>query len=113
MKIKSLLSAFLLAILPKWSTNVMLPTIVILPAIVSAADTKPVPDDLIYDLVREKLAGDKDVKGGALIVDVKDGVVTLSGNVQLEKQKDKAERLAHKVKGVKNVVNQLKVVKIP
>jgi osmotically-inducible protein OsmY len=84
-----------------------------LPVIVSAADNKPVPDDLIYDLVREKLAGDKDVKGGALIVDVKDGVVTLSGNVQLEKQKDKAERLAHKVKGVKSVVNQLKVVKIP
>ena len=100
MKIKRLLSSFILAVL------------LILPVVVSAAD-KLVPDDLIYDLVRQKLAGDKDVKGGALTVDVKNGVVTLSGNVQAEKQKDKAERLAHKVKGVKSVVNQIKVVKLP
>jgi osmotically-inducible protein OsmY len=101
MKIKSLLSLFLLAVL------------LALPVAVSAADNKPVPDDLIYDLVRQKLAGDKDVKGGALTVDVKDGVVTLSGNTQLEKQRDKAVRLARKVKGVKSVVNQIKVVKLP
>ena len=100
MKIKSLLSLFLLAVL------------LLLPVAVSAAD-KPVPDDLIYDLVRQKLAGDKDVKGGALTVEVKDGVVTLSGSTQLEKQKDKAVRLARKVKGVKSVVNQIKVVKLP
>lgn len=100
MKIKGLFSSFLLAVL------------LILPVIVSAAD-KPVSDDLIYDLVRQKLAGDQIVKGGALTVEVKDGVVTLSGNVQAEKQKDKAERLTHKVKGVKSVVNQIKVVKLP
>jgi len=100
MKIKNLLSLFLLAVL------------LALPVAVSAAD-KPVPDDLIYDLVRQKLAGDKDVKGGALTVDVKDGVVTLSGDTQLEKQRDKAVRLARKVKGVKSVVNQIKVVKLP
>jgi osmotically-inducible protein OsmY len=100
MKTKRLLSSFILAVL------------LMLPVVVWAAD-KPVPDDLIYDLVRQKLAGDKDVKGGALTVDVKSGVVTLSGNVQLPKQKDKAERLAHKVKGVKSVVNQIKVVKLP
>jgi osmotically-inducible protein OsmY len=100
MKIKSLLSSLMLAVL------------LMLPVVVSAAD-KPVNDDLIYDLVRQKLAGDQVVKGGALTVDVKNGVVTLSGNVQAEKQKDKAERLAHKVKGVKSVVNQIKVVKLP
>ncbi len=90
----------------------MLAILMMLPVVVAAAD-KAVPDDLIYDLVRQKLAGDKDVKGGALIVDVKDGVVTLSGNVQSGKQKDKAEHLAHKVKGVKSVVNQITVVKLP
>ena len=100
MKIKRLLSSFILAVL------------LLLPVVVSAAN-KPVSDDLIYDLVRQKLAGDQVVKGGALTVDVKNGVVTLSGNVQLGKQKDKAERLAHKVKGVKSVVNQIKVVKLP
>jgi osmotically-inducible protein OsmY len=94
MKIKNLLSSILL------------------PVVVAAAD-KPVSDDLIYDLVRQKLAGDSVVKGGALEVDVKSGVVTLAGSVQSENQKSKAERLAHKVKGVKSVVNQIKVVKLP
>jgi osmotically-inducible protein OsmY len=98
MKNKSLLSSFLLAVM------------LMLPGVAIAAD-KSVPDDHIYDLVRQKLAGDSVVKGGALIVDVKAGVVTLSGNVQSEKQKGKAEHLAHKVKGVKSVVNQIKVVK--
>ncbi len=101
MKTKVLLSSFLLAVL------------LMLPAVVSAADNKPVSDDLIYDLVRQKLAGDQTVKGGALTVDVKAGVVTISGNVQYEKQKEKAERIAHKVKGVKSVVNQIQVVKLP
>jgi hyperosmotically inducible periplasmic protein len=100
MKTKSLLSSFLLAVL------------LMLPLVALAAD-KPVSDDLIYDLVRQKLAGDQVVKGGALEVEVKGGVVTLGGQVQSEKQKDKAERLAHKVKGVKSVVNQIKVVKSP
>jgi len=100
MKIKNLLSSLVLAVM------------FMLPVVVSAAD-KPVSDDLIYDLVRQKLAGDQVVKGGALTVDVKSGVVTLSGSVGSEKQKDKAERLAHKVRGVKSVVNQLKVVKLP
>jgi hyperosmotically inducible protein len=100
MKIKNLLSSLLLAFM------------LMLPALVRAAD-KPVSDDLIYNLVRQKLAGDSVVKGGALTVDVKDGVVTISGSVQSEKQKDKAERLAHRVKGVKSVTNQIKVVKLP
>ena len=86
--------------------------LMLLPAVTSAAN-KPVTDDGIVDQVRIKLAGDSVVKGGALNVEAKDGVVTLTGNVQSEKQKDKAERLAHKVKGVKSVVNQIKVVKLP
>ena len=35
--------------------------------------------------------------------------VTLSGAVELPKQRDKAERLAHKVKGVSSVVNKIEV----
>jgi osmotically-inducible protein OsmY len=100
MKLKNLLSSLMLAIL------------LVLPATLPAAD-KPVSDDLIYNQVRQKLAGDSVVKGGALTVDVKAGVVTLTGSVQSEKQRGKAERIAHKVKGVKSVVNQIKVVKLP
>src|SRR5438105_9099655 len=74
-----------------------------------AKDPPPVTDDTITDQVRIKLASDPVVKGGALTVDVKQGVVTLSGAVEQDKQKDKAEKLAKKVKGVKRVVNNLDI----
>lgn len=66
-------------------------------------------DDAIYDKVIRRLANDPDVKGGAFEVDVKDGVVTIKGVVEKEKFKEKAEKLAKKIKGVKGVVNQLVV----
>src|SRR6478672_5656016 len=78
----------------------------LLASLVLAAD-KLVSDDTLYDQVRIKLAGDAEVKGGALKVDVKQGVVTLEGAVETQRQKDKAARLAKKVKGVKQVVNNL------
>jgi len=74
------------------------------------AAEKHVSDDQLYDLVRRKLANDQLVKGGAIDVDVKDGVVTLKGKVELDKQKVKAEKLARKVAGVKQVNNELAVV---
>jgi hyperosmotically inducible protein len=78
----------------------------LLASVCLAAD-KPVTDDSITDYVRLKLASDPDVKGGALNVDVKQGVVTLSGTVETQRQKDKAARIAKKVKGVKTVVNSI------
>lgn len=74
-----------------------------------AKDT--VSDDMIYNNVRIKLAGDQVVKGGALMVDVKDGVVTLTGSVEEQKQKDRAAKLAKGIKGVKQVINNLTVRK--
>ncbi|HZT32129.1 MAG TPA: BON domain-containing protein [Bryobacteraceae bacterium] len=79
-------------------------------ALVFAADKTPVSDDALYDAVRMKLANDPIVKGGALTVEVKNGVVTLRGNVETEKQREKAPKVARKVKGVTQVVNELKVV---
>lgn len=73
-----------------------------------AAD-KPVSDDSIYDKVRINLASDIDVKGGNLKVDVKDGVVTLAGDVESTAQRDKAARITKKVKGVKKVINNIEV----
>jgi osmotically-inducible protein OsmY len=78
---------------------------------VGAFAQKSRSDDQIYDLVRQKLANDPDVKGGALQVDVKEGVVTIRGEVEKERQRQKAERIAHKVKGVKSVNNQLTLKK--
>lgn len=66
-------------------------------------------DDRIYDEVRIKLVRDSEVKGGAFTVEVKDGVVTIKGVVEKEKARQKAEKLAKKVKGVKSVINKLEV----
>jgi hyperosmotically inducible periplasmic protein len=81
-------------------------TVLLLAAVCLAAD-KVVSDDMIYDNVRIKLASDQIVKGGALNVDVKEGVVTLGGMVENSKQKDRAAKLAKSVKGVKQVINNL------
>ena len=75
------------------------------------AASKPVSDDFLIDTIRQKLAADQVVKGGAIDVDVKNGVVTLKGKVQEPKQKAKAEKLAKKVNGVKSVVNELTIEK--
>ena len=73
------------------------------------AQKAPVTDDTIYDQVRLRLASDPDVRGGAFDFAVKDGVVTIKGRVDKESMKQRAEKLAKKVKGVKGVVNQLLV----
>jgi hyperosmotically inducible protein len=70
---------------------------------------KPASDDLIYDNVKRKLAEDQVVKGGALDIDVKAGVVTLRGRLESQGQIDKAARLAKKVNGVKKVVNEIQL----
>lgn len=66
-----------------------------------------VTDDMIYNNVRIKLASDQVVKGGALEVEVKDGVVTLGGAVEEQKQKERATKLTKSVKGVKQVINNI------
>jgi len=66
-------------------------------------------DGEISTKVQLKLAEDIVVKGGGLTIDVKDGVVTLSGKVETPTQKSKAEELTKKVSGVKSVVNNIVV----
>lgn len=78
-------------------------------ALVLAQKGAPVNDNTLFDEVRRRLANDPDVKGGAFDVDVRDGVVTIKGKVETEKVKAKAERVVKKVKGVKSVVNELRV----
>ena len=70
---------------------------------------KPASDDFIYDNVKRKLADDQEVKGGALDIDVKAGVVTLRGKLENQRQIDKASRIAKKVNGVKKVVNEIQL----
>ena len=86
----------------------LLVAVLFVASICLAADKHP-SDDLISDHVRLKLSGDPDVKGGALDATCKAGVVTITGTVDTQRQKDKATRVAKKVKGVKQVVNSLVV----
>jgi osmotically-inducible protein OsmY len=93
----------------KIKTLISLLVIFLLAAGVWAAE-KHYSDDQLYDLVRRKLADDQVVKGGAMEVEVKDGVVTLKGKVEYDEQKLKAAKLARKVPGVKQVNNELVVL---
>ena len=85
-------------------------SILLAPTFPLRAADKPVSDDLIYDNVKRKLATDPIVKGGALELQVKNGVVTLIGKLDSEKQREKAEKIARKVKGVSAVENKIQVV---
>lgn len=90
--------------------RLLLPFVLLLTLVsTTMAASKPVTDDYLIDSIRSKLAADPVVKGGAIQVDVKAGVVTLSGTVEEDKQKNKAEKIAKKVSGVKSVVNDIKI----
>ena len=85
-------------------TAVLVFALALLPAF--AAD-KAVSDDQIVDQVRLKLANDPEIGGRNIDVEAHDGSVTLKGKVRKEKLREKAEKLAKKVKGVTSVTNQI------
>ena len=87
----------------------LLAVVLLLPSFGTFADESSA-DGRIHDLVMVRLAGDQLVGGaGRIEVVVANGVVTLKGRVESDKQKSRAEHLAKKVKGVKTIDNQLKV----
>jgi hyperosmotically inducible periplasmic protein len=80
-------------------------------------ETKVVPaakemlnDAGITAKVKTQLAGDPAINALYVNVDTSKGVVILSGKVALAEQKVEAEKIARKVDGVKDVVNQIQVI---
>jgi osmotically-inducible protein OsmY len=65
-------------------------------------------DLFLFTQARAAINNDADLKASNLVVDVKEGVVTLSGTVASAALKSKAEELARGA-GPKDVRNQLKV----
>jgi osmotically-inducible protein OsmY len=63
--------------------------------------------------VLDELAWDARVQPNEIGVAVKDGIVTLSGHVESYPKKWAAEEAAHRVKGVKAVVNEIEVRLVP
>lgn len=83
--------------------------IVLLFAALAATAADVAADGEIHDRLMVKLAGDRDVRGSHIEVDVKDGRVTLGGWVHDNRAKKRAERLTKKEKGVKEVINNITV----
>ena len=63
----------------------------------------------ITTAVKSKLATDDMVKAYQVDVDTSNHVVTLSGDVETEAQKEHAVRLARETDGVRDVIDQLRV----
>ncbi len=70
---------------------------------------KVVTDDFLTDTIRNKLASDAVVKGGAIEVEVHNGDVVLKGKVEEMKQHDRAEKVTKKINGVKSVKNEIQL----
>jgi osmotically-inducible protein OsmY len=66
-------------------------------------------DEDIQEDVLDELGWDARVQPNEIGVAVKDGIVTLSGRVDTYTKKWAAEEAAHRVKGVKAVVNEVEV----
>ncbi len=67
----------------------------------------------ITTAVKTKLAADDTVKAYKIDVDTKEGVVTLTGNVETAEVKSHAVEVARNTKGVTSVVDQLSVAPPP
>lgn len=66
-------------------------------------------DASITAKVKTALIAEPDLKGMAIDVDTAQNVVTLNGTVKSDVVRDRAERIAKEVEGVKEVRNQLLV----
>jgi osmotically-inducible protein OsmY len=66
-------------------------------------------DAVARDQVSMALTLDYEVRGGGLQVTVVDGVATLKGLVKDEKARQKATKLALKIKDIKKVENELRL----
>jgi hyperosmotically inducible protein len=70
----------------------------------------PVADAAITAAVRSNLVADTRSNFQQVNVETRNGVVTLTGMVDLWAERARAEDLAYKPRGVKSVVNNLQVV---
>lgn len=75
----------------------------------TVACSRPLNDSQISSQLQDKLNGDSGLQGKQLSVQASNGIVTLSGSVDNDAQRDAAARYASAIPGVKQVVNNLQV----
>jgi len=68
-----------------------------------------IDDSVITSTIKSRFFEDKSVDGSAITIETLNGTVMLSGFVKNIYQKNKAEAIAIKVKGVKNIRNDLAI----
>jgi hyperosmotically inducible protein len=81
-------------------------------AMARPADTPVVDavrDAAVTAAVKTKLLADPKISGLKIDVDTKDGMVTLTGTVRSQAEKDEAVRLARQTENVRNVTDQMTV----
>lgn len=68
------------------------------------------PDQAIAHEIVQKMKADIEVPDDRIDVDVKTGVVTITGTVSRDAQRDAAERCAKSTKGVRDIANRIEVM---
>ena len=68
-------------------------------------------DDRIRDEICDCMTDDPVLDASEIVVEVIDGEVTLSGSVMSRDQKRRAEDVAERISGVRDVTNQLRVTR--
>jgi osmotically-inducible protein OsmY len=83
--------------------------VLVLTPLLAQKEKPPITDDIIVDQVKVRLADDSEVGGQPINVDAHGGTVVLTGKVTNDKMREKAEKIARKVKGVVGVDNKLAI----
>jgi hyperosmotically inducible protein len=86
-------------------------TLVVLFFMTGATMGQNIDDGTLTSYVKSKLASDKVVSLTRVGVETNNGIVYLTGEVETAEQKSRSGSLASEVKGVKQVVNNLQVIK--
>ncbi len=73
------------------------------------AQAQNVTDQAVTDIVEDELVFDSAVATNAIDVETSEWIVTLAGSASNIFMKDRAERIAETVKGVRGVVNEIEV----
>ena len=91
-----------------WIAALALGALTAVPAAAQTSSAAQVDDSTIKTRVETRLKNDATLKGDNIVVSVEKGVVTLSGAVHTDAEKDRAKQLA-KVSGVTDVDSKLEV----
>ena len=100
----------------QWKSLAVLLTVLTLLAVGCRSTTgqsvgQNIDDKTLLASVKTKLVADKVSNLTRVHVDVNNGTVYLTGNVESAEQRSRAEQITNEVKGVRSVVNNLQIQK--